>query len=80
MAVLKGVFLQSGPKRNGLNWRMALKIIICGRNRGVLTTEFKKETDQVFLSGLNCRVALIEWVLLEGLYCTNLIFEDSVLN
>ena len=64
---IRGHFLQSGPnKRNGLNWRMAL---ICGRNRGVLITEFKKETDRGLLFGLNGRVALIERILLEGFYC-----------
>ena len=43
--------------------------LICGRNRGVLITEFKKETDRGLLFGLNGRVALIERILLEGFYC-----------
>ena len=38
--------------------------LICGRNRGVLITEFKKESDRGFMFGLSCRVAFIEGVLL----------------
>ena len=66
VSVIEGLFFNRGVT-SVRNWWMSVKSV---RDRGVLITELKKETDWGFFFVHNCRLSGIEGSVIEGFYCS----------